>query len=356
MAIRFACMGCGKTVKAPDVAAGRRAKCPGCGAVQIVPAASTAELDPLGLQQGAVSAPAAPRANASASPGEGACPGCGAVLREGAPLCKYCGWVNPAGMARPVPAQGVAGPQRGFAADVTRSFAFHFSGRGAWVFGVTVIMMTLGPIIAQFGMAGFFGWLTIEGVYCALLLETILDTCAGEDELPALELGGGFWEGVFRPIFLFLGGTLVAAWPLLAWLVAAELEASGPMGSPAVGVALLALGVLLWPMTMLTIAINGFSPGHLRYDKQIVTIARAPGPYLAICAVLALVVAMSYGADRLAEGLLDAGADRPGPIILRAMAVLFISAVVQVYTAFAAMRIIGLFYRHYKARFAWLAE
>ena len=37
MATRFACASCGKSVEAPDELAGRKARCPHCQAVQVVP-------------------------------------------------------------------------------------------------------------------------------------------------------------------------------------------------------------------------------------------------------------------------------------------------------------------------------
>jgi hypothetical protein len=37
MSIRFECIGCGRAMKAPDAAAGKRARCPQCKTVQVVP-------------------------------------------------------------------------------------------------------------------------------------------------------------------------------------------------------------------------------------------------------------------------------------------------------------------------------
>ena len=38
MPINMSCPSCGKTLAAPDTAAGKRAKCPSCGQIMIVPA------------------------------------------------------------------------------------------------------------------------------------------------------------------------------------------------------------------------------------------------------------------------------------------------------------------------------
>lgn len=239
--------------------------------------------------------------------------------------------------------------------DVLKSFTFHFAGRGPWMLGMTVILVTAAPFVARFGIGGLLLGLAIEGLYCAMLLSIVLDTCAGEDELPSLDAGDANGVGIFKALGLFIAGTLFVLWPFAGWLVLMEVSSSSLLASPLLGMALVILGVLLWPMTMLTIAVNGFSLEHLRYDRQLATIARAPGAYLCICAALGAVVGMAYGASLLAQGLLPGGRG-VGSILARAIALLFVGSVCQVYFSFASMRIIGLFYRHYKARFAWLAE
>ena len=61
MAISFECLQCGKKLKAPDEAAGKSSKCPGCGAKVTCPGAAPAV-------KPAVKAPAKPPA-AAAPPG-----------------------------------------------------------------------------------------------------------------------------------------------------------------------------------------------------------------------------------------------------------------------------------------------
>ena len=49
MPIRFNCANCGKVVKAPDTAAGKRATCPSCGIMIFIPRPKTAEDVDLGV-------------------------------------------------------------------------------------------------------------------------------------------------------------------------------------------------------------------------------------------------------------------------------------------------------------------
>ena len=65
---------CGKTMKAPAAAMGKKAKCPGCGAIVLIGAGGSA----------APVAPAAAPANA--------CPNCASPMPQGAVLCINCGY------------------------------------------------------------------------------------------------------------------------------------------------------------------------------------------------------------------------------------------------------------------------
>jgi len=100
--IRFDCEQCGARLKMQPSTAGRRAKCPKCGAVLTVPltGAPTAG-SPVGADHSghvsspdnhsgqAVSAPAAVHPDASVVAGR--CPNCGIDLRPGVVLCVACG-------------------------------------------------------------------------------------------------------------------------------------------------------------------------------------------------------------------------------------------------------------------------
>jgi hypothetical protein len=100
MAIEFTCGNpdCRQPVRAPDDAAGRRARCPFCGHVQRVP-------ETLGLADEATP-PAAPPPAPPPAPGAAkgaprpgadgmiACPDCGRRFAADVSLCPQCGWVN----------------------------------------------------------------------------------------------------------------------------------------------------------------------------------------------------------------------------------------------------------------------
>lgn len=107
MPISVTCDKCGKTLKVGDALAGKRVKCPGCGATVTVAATSggaadsggTGKFDPFELMAPSGSSTSRGPASAGASaPGagaggaEGRCKNCGKPMKAGTVLCLNCGY------------------------------------------------------------------------------------------------------------------------------------------------------------------------------------------------------------------------------------------------------------------------
>jgi len=351
MPIRFPCSACGKTMRAPDAFAGKKAKCPLCGAVQVIPAEDDAGLfPPVSAERPPAAQPAAPTGAETVD-----CPGCGEAMPRAAPACPACGRVRGSGLTAASAAPSTA-PTRGFWADAMLSFAMPFRGGGAFLFGFVVLMHIIYSVLGFAGCIGSAGQFIIAGWLCSYYLNIIQDTCAGQDALPNFTMTEGMWDDVVRPLLLFLGGTAVVLFPLLAWAALrwyfGAVFGSGP--DAIVGIVLLLGGLFLWPMTILTIAVHGFSLKVLRYDMQLLTIVRAFPPYLAIWLLLIVVAVGAWVCTAAASlavailGLKD---------IVLALGIFILSAsLLQGYVGLVSMRTIGLFYRHHKRHFAWEAE
>jgi predicted RNA-binding Zn-ribbon protein involved in translation (DUF1610 family) len=118
MSIKMSCPSCGKTLSAPDSAAGKKAKCPSCSQIMIVPAAAQQSGDfgapppqpapaPSGPPptaggeswldelDGAIASSGASAAAGAAAPEPGGearrpCPECGEMIVVGAAKCRFC--------------------------------------------------------------------------------------------------------------------------------------------------------------------------------------------------------------------------------------------------------------------------
>lgn len=159
MSISFRCSNpeCQQSVNAPLGTEGRKARCPTCGMVQMIPSASVElslqEVDPpiIGV----------------------VCGDCGITLPPEAMLCSQCGWVNPdACGAPPVPPLPTAPPpapsptsgaetgSNSMAGDCLKAFTYGFSNLGSLS---KMVFYSIGLAVFLELIRGFFNWLIVMG-------------------------------------------------------------------------------------------------------------------------------------------------------------------------------------------------
>lgn len=121
MPIAVTCSACQKKINAPERYAGKRAKCPGCGAAIAIPVASAAPppppvapppkpfdpLDVLGVPAVVPATPTVSRTQQVLVP----CPFCAEMIQPAAVKCRYCGEILDAALKRQQLA-APAGPRR----------------------------------------------------------------------------------------------------------------------------------------------------------------------------------------------------------------------------------------------------
>jgi len=345
------CHSCGGAFRLDDSLAGRRAKCKRCGAVFTIPDNDPFDAGDDGLLKiagedddnrpvpPAVSAadPNAPQTSPEDAP---------FVLNHAAdPEQRAQAWRS----ERDV----VTDPTRSFWADAGIAFIVPFRGSGIILFFFVVFFMVVSAFLDLAGCIGLLGQIIIGGWLCAYYFLVIQSTCTGEDHLPPFEIEGGF-DGIVRPIVAYWGALAWAGLPFLAWSwIMYEYDVFPGNGDRMVWFGLMALAIFIWPMTILSVAINGFTMDVLRYDKQLVSIGRSLLPYAAIFVMLVAltfltVITAGFGSF---VGFLVSGASMGTYFAIR-LGLIILAAYVDLTT----MRLIGLFYRHNKRRFAWLAE
>ena len=369
---------CGQKYRFPETSIGKRAKCKKCGAVftivaeeppadeGIIPIAK----DDVFTQEAAAVA-ARPRVVESDADGwqtpeqiEGRLPDSGPSL----------------GRAIPSSTDPVAA--RGYLDSLAWTLLFPSSVGNLLTFLMVWFVLSLREFAATFSPFGmmmvlwFIGLLIVLGWYYAFLFSIVEGAAAGDDDLPSMTLDQGMLDGVFVPLFKFIGTKAVVMLPAFAYLFVAMsmgilteqqvIDAffafvgngsvwetlSGPAGPVVI---LFGIGIFLWPMVALCVALGGF--GTLaRMDLIVKTIVRTFPMYVV---TVALVVATVIGREvthsamvnwSMAKAATGGGA---GPSWGSFAVLTVLIQGVTIYVDIVAMRVIGLYYHHFKSRFAW---
>jgi hypothetical protein len=380
----------------PEKLAGKRARCARCGYMFEIPAVA-GESAPPPASSAAAPRPMTQTGSAGASPKSAARPAPAPkpspppaqeddglfALADGdaypAPPAAAAAAAPPVvlNLAGPQPTEAqiavaaghvVTAPTRSFRADALHSFVVPFKGGGIFILVFMLVAQLFLRLLSIFPSIGFstpililFLRAVIIGWICSVFLNTISETCRGEDELPSMSLADGIWEETILPFLQFFGSFLWVFLPGLILLALGAIKAANSgdvadvfLGIPWAFMVFFLLGVFIWPMTILTIAIHGLTMNALRYDLQLISIGRAFVPYLAIFGMLTVTLGLGVGSLLAATGILpDLGAlEDVVHSFVGSIAILFVVA----YMMLVSMRIIGLFYRHFKQRFAWQAE
>lgn len=337
MTIHYQCA-CGAEIALPELAAGRRARCRSCGAVFRVPqpmgpdlsgwADAEREFDP-GPMRRRPDAARAVDGTPSASP-----------VRYQPALAVPPGMERRGGVTR------FNAPPPSFWEDLAWSFVFFLRGSNLASFAMIVLVglvlagLSFVPIawMITWGLGPMFaGWVV------AFFLHIVVETADGEDEWSPMSTAD-IWDDLIKPAFQFTACCLIAFGPAL--VVSSYVRAGQSDVSPYGLLGLAALGAFVWPILVLATAIGHQLP--LAYLPTLVrAVFVAPASYLAIC--LSVIAAGGLGV-LLAKGPVGLLASQfgPNPPIALAVAVVAFMHIAEVYAIMVCMRLIGLYYRHFK--------
>lgn len=357
---RYQCP-CGAKYRFEPEHAGKRAKCKRCGEAFVVPGeegeAGVIPLadEPIGLMdEVAAAASRVPPAAASRPPSvPGTAPGPGPVRAAPRPV------------APDLPEVPVGG---GFAASVVQTLLFPSSIENLITFVIVWLMLLASALILPFAPCiGFIGQLIIFGWYCAFRLNIIVGAAEGKSDLPGMTLTGGLFDDAIVPFFQWVGSWLLVLGPAVVYLAfsmvnaaagsfqPAAQSAAGGMGavladlqeSAPAFLVLFGLGLFFWPIVALCISIGGFATLG-RPDLIVGTIVRTFPVYLIVVGLVFSTVAASYFSELALQ---------PAPGKTATFSDTMVQQVCLIglglYLEIVAMRVIGLYYHHYKRRFAW---
>jgi hypothetical protein len=258
----------------------------------------------------------------------------------------------------------IEGPKRTYWSDAFGSFVYPFRSAGniinfIVISVIAVIAVPMSFVVVNLGVIGFaliFGIFVIFGWLRAMYLSVVQDTAAGSDDMPGIKMEDGFLEDVIKPAFKYMGSYAVALAPaalyligMFAGLIPSQMQSAFILYAWVIG------GFFIWPIVLMLFAFNALDMIY-RVDLIFATIFRTIGPYLSLWFMLLVVGAFSL-LPSIASLLTKLGLNVTLPLPSNNSPVgLVLFRILDVYFSIVTMRLVGLYYLHFKRRFAIVLE
>ena len=254
--------------------------------------------------------------------------------------------------------------------DVGKSALFVTKVSDVVMVVILVVMMMMIIPLGFAGCIGVIGIFILMGYYYAFLLNTVLGAANGEDTLPEFALGD-VGETIVLPLVKFMASWLAALVPLfvgLGYMLGMGTIGSGEAqevfwaaiggnfglvldpnsGYSGIALALLLLSMAAWPMMILVVAVGGI-PGLIRFDLMLMTVIKTLPAYI-------LVMVLTWVSMIVPSFITDAmlpSDDGEVNLSVEVFAIPALLIAIETYAQIVTMRVIGLYYHHFKRSFAW---
>lgn len=268
---------------------------------------------------------------------------------------------------------------RSFAGGIVWALLFLATPANLIPFFCIWFLLTLAQFLPRLGWVGMGAWAVITCWYAAFRFSVLVHAAGGDDELPQLTWSRDYVGDFLAPAFKWMGSWAVVMLPAMVYLsisgssgTATALQASamvfGGLSATVEGVAkdgpfppvfilLVVAGLVAWPIVILTVALGSFTD-LARIDHMIGTVRKTWPVYLAtvamVCAaallqaaLIALVATMTNPAANPTTGLPTMPSFGSRLVSQGAW------CCVVIYCDIAIMRLIGVYYHHFKHRFAY---
>lgn len=336
MTIKISCGICGKNYKVQDEAAGKKLRCKECGETIKIPEPEVefGDGDDFSkLLDDAVEEEA--KARTIRRP----------VRKPMVKAEKYDGDED-----GPVTAK----KENNYTQDLVQTFLFLLDPGNLFTFVLICMLLFAKDIILPFAaILGLIGQLIILGWYSNYRFSVIYESATGRKELPELSPEEGFffpmlqwiatWFMVHFPAMLFLAYALNFEGFLLLkiFMVGVDHEALTDLltgGQIAILISLYSAGLFFWPILALCVAVGGFET-VLRIDLMLLTILKSFAAYFFTAGAMFVSTMVYFFTAYIAA--------QHGIVL-----VIFMIPIL-LYLEIVALRMIGLYYHHFKKQFAW---
>lgn len=225
-------------------------------------------------------------------------------------------------------------------------------------------------IMLPMGVFGIIITVIVYGLYFGYLFEIVRSGTAGEDRLPDLGYEGDFVEEIVSPLVKWLASWLLILAPAIVYIlnkiyvgeefdeqsayllfVSTLTDLPRAFETEPVAAVLVIAGYFFWPMVVLCAAAEGFQ-AMLRVDLMVMTVARSLVGYLiTVACFLAASIAVPAVHWAVQQGIGAASSEPQGWLQVLLIAALL--DLVGIYAWIVALLAIGLYFRHYRHRFAF---
>ncbi len=293
-------------------------------------------------------------------------------------------------------------PTRSFTTDVLWTFLFPTTANNFVTFVMLLITLVVASFFASIKLFGLIHlvaaglYVAVIGWYCAYRFSILTSAAGGDEELPGFVAPTNWLIEAFQAMFKWFGSWIVVLIPAIAYriwywsaqpvtppmatgpgvmqpaimpgsiipdwmndITAAAEGLSGIMALPPDGLdpfkILVVLGLFLWPFVALCVALGGFRT-LVRFDLMLVTVGRTIGVYSIMVVLIWVAFFLEHTLSTLTSSKAAAVAAATGTpaTTFGATAVGGICVLgVGIYFDIVLMRLIGLYYHHFKKKFAW---
>ena len=242
----------------------------------------------------------------------------------------------------------IVGPRRTFWQDIRFAYVFPFAN----THNTTHTLIVLG--IGALGASTFCLGRVVDAWIASVLMNVVIDAASGSDDFHGARTDAGWWDGYGAPAMWMLLSLALAQSPTIVYYILVRMgwihESPLLLWMWTVG------GVFFWPMFMLLMSLESASL-VFRIDLILLTVVRTLPAYLVIWLTLLVpslaVAAAIFGVGLIEEQLTSRSASH---IVALWYVLRILEQVVTIYLAIVAMRCIGLYYLHFKRRFAFRLE